>query len=319
MKLILAQPEHSKHIAAFYNAIHGSDFPHPELFDEETVARLLQDGELAMIVASKEQRIVGTGLAFPQAWNETLEIGALSVDDVPERNQVAKALFEALRRLGLKRYGIAYFRAPTEAAFRRGRDIGATCWGFRPMPGSRLISDAEMIMGFIDAKGGQGVRIRPPDNEITRLPFAARIIEALEQEADEIPYPKNFPVGSPRGTGTVVISGRIWPTYHSKGNYITLENSAGRYPVEIIREFVEKVREKGVTDIRMAVPVNHAEAYDDLLNLDFKPVAYLPGWFLRGPHRFDCIQMVAGMPRIPRITDDFIERATGKVVSELTP
>jgi len=319
MKLILAQPEHAEHISAYYNALHDDDFPHPELFSASTLTKLLQDEEIALIVASKDQRIVGCGLAFPQSWNETLEIGALSVDDIPERNQVAKALFEALRRLGLKRYGVAYFRAPTEAAFRRGRDIGATCWGFRPMPGSRHISDADMIMGFIDQSSGQGLRVQPPQNMITRLPFAQRIIESLQQQDEDIPYPKNFPVGSPRGTGSVVISGRIWPTYHSKGNYVTIENSAGRYPVEIIREFVEKVREKGVTDIRMAVPVNHDDSYEDLLSMDFKPVAYLPGWFLRGPHRFDCIQMVAGLPRIPRITEDFIESAVGKVVSELTP
>ncbi len=319
MKLILAQPEHAEHIAAFYSALHGSDFPHPELFSPATVAQLIKDQEIAIVVASHEQRIIGCGLGFPRAWNQTLEIGALSVDEIAERNQVAKALFEALKRLGLKRYGVCYFRAATEAAFRRGRDIGATCWGFRPTPGSRHISDAEMIMGFIDVESGEGTRVHPPRNSLTMLPFASRIIDTLPVIDEDVPYPKNFPVGAPRGTGSVVISGRIWPTYHSRGNYITIENSAGRFPIEIIGEFVSKVREKGVTDIRMILPVNHDDAFLQLIDQGFSPVAYLPGWFLRGPHRFDCIEMVAGLPRIPRVTEDFVERAVGKVVSELIP
>ena len=173
-------------------------------------------------------------------------------------------------------------------------------------------------MGFGEI-GGDALRIKPPPNSVTQAPFAQRIIESLGETDEDMPYPTSFPVGAPRGTGSVVISGRVWPTYHSRGNYITIENSAGRFPVEIIREFVDKVREKGVTDIRMTVPVNHEEEILELLDFGFAPVSYLPGWFLRGAHRFDCIELVAGLPRIPRVTEDFMARATAKIVNELTP
>jgi hypothetical protein len=114
-----------------------------------------------------------------------------------------------------------------------------------------------------------------------------------------------------------VISGRVWPTYHSKGNYVSIESSAGRYPIEIIREFTSKVRQKGVSDIRLTLPVNQEQAFIDLLDFGFQPVAYLPGWYLRGSHRFDCVQLVAGLPRAPRGASSFMERAAAKIMDGL--
>ena len=87
--------------------------------------------------------------------------------------------------------------------------------------------------------------------------------------------------------------------------------------MEIIREFVGKVRKKGVSDIRMALPVNHESALTELLGFGFQPCAYLPGWYLRGPHRFDCLEMVSGLPRIPRAADTFMQRAVKKIADGL--
>ena len=318
MKLTLARPPHAEHVARFYQSIHGDEFPHPEMFSAETVAQLLSDDELAVVIASNGKRIVGCGLGLTQNWNQVLEIGALSVDEVPERTEIAKALFEALRRFGLKQFGVAFFRARSEAAFRRGREIGATCWGVWPAPASRDIDDCELLMGFYEPDGALP-RVQPPKNLITALPFSQRIAEAIPGQTSEIAYPKQFPVGAPRGTGTVVISGRVWPTYHSAGNYVTIESSAGPYPIEVIREFVGKVRQKGVTDIRLALPVNQEQAFVDLLDFGFRAVSYLPGWHLRGTHRFDCVELVAGMPRVPRDPQTFMERAVSKIISGLAP
>lgn len=317
MKLVLGRPEHAEHLAQFYRSNHGPEFPHQELFKTQTVAQLLRDEELALIAASRDAKIIGCGLAWPSTWNSSLEIGSLSVDDVDDRGSIAKALFEALRRFGMRKYGIVHFRASNESAFKRGRELGAMCWGFRPNPGARSIADSEMIMGLIE-DGGDLPRISPPNNVITRSRFANRLVSALETTEDDMPYPKNFPVGAPRGTGSTVISGRIWPTYHSRGNYVTIESTAGTFPVEIIREFVDKIRQNGVDDIRLSLPVNHEEAYLDLLDMGFSAVAYLPGWFLRGPHRFDCVRMVAGLGRRRRSDEKtFVERAAEKVLDDL--
>lgn len=311
MKLTLAKAEHAEAVSQFYESVHDRSFPHEEMFSAQTVEQLLADGELAVVIASDRRRIVGCGLGFPQVWNRSLEIGALSVDNVPERGQIGKALFEALRRLGLKQYGLALFRARTEASFRRGRNVGAVCWGYWPKPNSRRLADAELMMGMLHEQG-DSPRCEPPQNSITQLPFAQRIINSYTNAERGVPYPKNYPVGEPRGTGTPVISGRIWPTYHSRGNYITIESSAGPYPAEIIREFVGKVRKKGVSDIRLALPVNQEQAFGDLLDFGFKPVSYLPGWFLRGPYRFDCVELIAGLPRSVS-GDSFVERAIAKI------
>lgn len=316
MKLTLARPEHAEHIARFYQSLHGDEFPHPELFDARTVTQLLRDEELSLVLASDGKRILGAALGFPQSWNQVLEVGALSVDEIPDRTEIAKALFEAMRRFGLRQFGVSFFRARSEAAFRRGREIGATCWGYRPVPGARTLDECELIMGFFE-EAANSTRSEPPKNRITQLPFAARIVEALPGKLGDIPYPKQFPVGAPRGTGSPVISGRIWPTYHSAQNYVTIESSAGPFPLEIIREFVGKVRQKGVTDIRLTLPVNQDTAFLELLDFGFMPVAYLPGWHMRGPHRFDCIEMVAGAPRPSRRRDTFMERAVGKVADGL--
>jgi hypothetical protein len=316
MKLTLARPEHAEHVADFYQAIHGPDFPHQEMFSRQTVERLLRDGELAVVIASQDRRIIGCGISFPQAWNQSLEIGTLSVDSVAERGEVGKALFEAMRRLGFKSYGLVFFRASTEPTFKRARKIGATTWGFRPAPGSRDLADSELILGFFNPESS-APRVQPPDNVISQLPFAARIVDALPNADQLMPYPKAYPVGKPRGTGMPVISGRVWPTYHSKGNYVTIESSAGRYPIEIIREFTSKVRKKGVSDIRLTLPVNQEQALIDLLDFGFKPVAYLPGWYLRGSHRFDCVQLVAGLPKTPRGASSFMERAAAKILDGL--
>jgi hypothetical protein len=311
MKLTLAGPEDAAPISQFYQTIHDHTFSHQEMFSASTVEQLLADGELAVVVASDNRRIVGCGLGFPQLWNQSLELGALSVDNIENRGKIGKALFEALRRLGMKHYGLVVFRAHGESAFKRSRNIGAMCWGYWPKPGSRQLSEAELIMGIFNEES-EIPRCEPPDNAITRLPFARRVIDSYRRSEGGVPYPKNYPVGEPRGTGTPVISGRIWPTYHSRGNYITIESSAGPYPAEIIREFVGKVRKKGVGDIRLALPVNQDEAFLDLLDFGFKPVSYLPGWFLRGPYRFDCVELIAGLPPI-RSVDSFIERAVAKI------
>lgn len=316
MKLTLARPGHAEHIARFYQSLHGDEFPHTEMFDARTVAQLLRDEEIAVVLATDGQRMLGAAIGFPQSWNQVLEVGALSVDEVDDRTEVAKALFEAMRRFGLKQFGIAFFRARSEAAFRRGLEIGATCWGYRPAPGAASLEECELVMGFCDA-AATDLRAAPPRNLITEMPFAQRIVDSLESAPSEVPYPKQFPVGAPRGTGTPVISGRIWPTYHAAQNYITIESSAGPFPLETIREFVGKIRQKGVHDIRLALPVNHDAAFLELREFGFEAVAYLPGWHTRGAHRFDCIELVSGAPRIPRQRDTFMERAVGKVTDGL--
>ncbi len=316
MKLTLARPEHAKRISHFYASVHDQSFPHQELFSPETLATLLRQQELAIVIAVHERSILGCGLAFVTHWNEALEIGAISVAPEAPGGDVSRALFEALRRLGMKSYGVVYFRATGKKGFQRGRKVGASCWGYRPLPGSSSAGDAELIMGFPHPKGHKQ-RAEPPHNTITSSPFAARIIASIDDSQHGIPYPKSYPVGCPQGTGAPVISGRIWPTYHSRGNFINIENAAGAYPVEIIKEFQKKVQKKGVTDIRLTLPVNQEEAYFELMGYGFRPVAYLPGWFLRGAHRFDCIQMVSGGPTIPRQPQGFTERAVARIDEEL--
>ena len=311
MKLILARPEHAAAISKFYAANHTQDFAHQEVFDPGTVRSMLQDVQLSVVMAADGEEIVGCGLAFPREWNQSLEIGTLSVADVPERGLVGKALFEALRRLGLKHYGMAVFRATTEGAFKRSRSTGALCWGYWPKPGSMRMSEGELVMGIFNDKSNPPRSI-PPKNDITTLSFATRIIEAYPDGQQGVPYPKNFPVGAPRGTGVPVISGHIWPTYRTRGNSLTIENTAGPYPSDIIREFVGKVRQKGVSDVRLMLPVNQVEAYFDLIAFGFKPVAYLPGWFIRGAYRFDCVEMVSGLPRVVH-GESFMERAIRKI------
>lgn len=317
MKLTLARPKHADRISRFYSRIHDRTFPHPELFTADTVVELLQDEELAIVVATDGKSILGCGLAFIRLWNESLEIGAISVGDIPNRAEVGKALFEAVRRLGTKNYGVVYFRAAGKRGFRRGRKMGAFCWGYRPSPGSSKIDDAELIMGFPHPKSEEK-RVVPPVNAITKTPFASRIIDKTTGAHKGVPYPKSFPVGHPRGTGAPVISGRIWPTYHSQGNYINIENAAGAHPIEIIKEFKEKVHKKGVDDLRLTIPVNQQQAIEDLIRLGFRPSAYLPAWYLRGAHRFDCLKMVAGAPPIPSRPETFTERATARVDDELS-
>lgn len=312
MKLILAQPAHAQAISEFYLRLHGPDFQHKELLTPQTVAQLLRDQELTVILAAEEQHIVGGGIGWPKGWNQSFEIGALSVDHVEDRGAVGKALFEALKRFALQQYGLAIFRASSEAAFKRGMNMGATCWGFWHTPGGRSLNEDELIMGFYN-QSSESHRVNPPPNEITMLPFAQRLLKLYADAEPELPYPKNFPVGSPRGTGAPVLSGRVWPTYHSQGNYITIESTAGPLPLEIIREFVGKVRQKGVSDIRMALPVNQVEAYHSLLEFGFRPTSYLPGWFLRGPYRYDCVEMVAGLPSPHSMEDDFVGKAIKKI------
>ncbi|RVU41609.1 hypothetical protein EA187_18295 [Lujinxingia sediminis] len=316
MRLSLARPDQAPRLSQFYRSIHGPEFAHQELFKAETLAQLLNDGEIAIVVATHERELLGCGLAFVRSWNQSLEISTLSVAAHPRRGEIAKALFEALRRLGIKSYGIAFFRASTESSFRRGRDMGATCWGYRPAPGSQDIDQAELLMGFINP-AGQHRRAEPPHNALTSTPFAMRIIDLLEEAERNVPYPKSFPVGCPRGTGAPVISGRIWPTYHSRGNYIYIENAAGAFPVEIIKEFTEKVRKKGVRDVRLTLPVNHEQAYHELCAIGFRTVAYLPGWYLRGPNRFDCVELVFGAPPVNHAPTTFVERAVAKIHRDL--
>jgi hypothetical protein len=69
-----------------------------------------------------------------------------------------------------------------------------------------------------------------------------------------------------------------------------------------------------VTDVRLTLPVNQEQAFVDLQDSGFLATGYLPGWFLRGGSRFDCVEMQAGLPRIPRSPNTFMARAVKKIV-----
>ncbi len=315
MKINLARLEHAKLISRFLARVHDQSFPHQELFSEDTVQELIRNDELAVVLASHEKSILGCGLAFLYPWNNSLKIGPVSVGNIERRAKVERALLVAVQRLGKKKYGLAHVGAGDKEAFQRFRKLGATCWGYRPAPGSSRVDDSELMMGFFHSDG-EVDRVEPPLNAVTGTAFSSRIIKGFEDSEHGVPHPKNYPVGCPQGTGAPMISGRVWPTYHSQGNYIEIENAAGAYPVEIIKEFKDKVKKKGVRDLRLTLPVNQEEAFFELLDAGFRPVAYLPGWFLRGAYRFDCIKMVAGAPSIPRNPQTFIERAVARVDSE---
>jgi hypothetical protein len=316
MKLVLAKPESASHIAEFYRSIHDDTFPHPDLFDAKAIATKIKDNRLVIVVAATGNQILGCGVGFPHSWNQTFEIGALSVAQVEDRNDIGNGLFEALRRLAVKNHGLSYFLAPDEPSFRRARQLGAVCWGFRPAAGDHPLSEASLLLGFIGENFDER-RVRPPKNALTETVFAKRILSILKARVTDIAPPKNFPVGSPMGTGVQVISGRIWPTFYRRENFVVVENTAGRYPVEVIGEFKDKLEKKGVTDVRLTIPVNHLEAMGELAAMGFTPVSYLPGWFLRDHHRFDCIEMIANLPPRPGPSEGFISRATGRILDEL--
>lgn len=316
MKLKLARLEHAKLISKFLERVQDESFSHPELFSEDTVQELIRNDELAVVLATHKKSILGCGIAFLRPWNQSLEIGPISVGNISRRAEVDQALLVAMQRLGRKKYGLLHTRAEDKETFQRLRKLGAKCWGYRPAPSSSTVEDAHLIMGFFYSDGDTQ-RVEPPLNALTRTPFAARIIKSFDKSEHGIPHPKNYPVGCPQGTGAPMISGRVWPTYHSRGNYIDIENAAGAYPVEIIKEFKKKVKKKGVRDLRLTIPINQEEAFFELLDAGFRPVAYLPAWFLRGAHRFDCVKMIAGAPSAPRKPETFIERAVARVDAEL--
>ena len=310
MNLLLAKPEHAASMADFYARWHAHDFPHPEVYDAAALAGALARAEIAAMLAVDESgELAGSGLAWPRMWNQSLEIGPLSVMRSPDRSEIGKALFEGLRRLGLKHYGIATFEVRSESAFRRARQVGAICWGYRP---GTKVEGARLLMGLLDPQGGGASRCEPPARGAAAGAFASRVRAAYPVGETGVALPRGYPVGAPRGTGTPVVAGQVWPVYHRAGHYVTVESSAGPYPFEAVREFVGVVRAKGVSDIRLTLPVHHADAFAHLSGLGFRAVAYLPGWFLRGPHRFDCVRMVSGVGATPA-PGGFIEQAIERI------
>ena len=102
MKIILAQPQHLDHVSKFYRRVCGADVPREELLSKQRTAELHRAGELAVVIAAHQKTIIGCGLGWPQPWNDSLEIGEITVDpQVPERPKIAKALFQAVQRLGI--------------------------------------------------------------------------------------------------------------------------------------------------------------------------------------------------------------------------
>ena len=317
MKLVLAKEEHSQAVARYFEAHQGEATQrHPELDRGELLEEKLRHQELAVVVAFIEQRPVGAGVAVIQNWNQSLEVSTITVSDIEGRGKVKKALFTALCRLGSKKYGLVFHRVETKPQFRRVQKLGAQCWGVHPTPGARTLDEASLIMGF-PHPGHEKKRIEPPPNAITESAFGQRVRREIADSEMGVPYPKSYPVGRPRGTGAPMISGRVWPTYHSKSNHIQIENAAGAHPVEIIKEFKQKVGRKGVEDLRLTVPVNKERACRELMAMGFRPVAYLPAWYLRGAHRFDCVQLNSGLAKRYADKDSFMGRAVSRILSEL--
>ena len=314
MPLTLAKPQHAAAIVDFYERVHDHTFPHSEVRSEATLRDKLQKGTIAVIIGSHDKRVVGCALGWPKLWNESLEMGAISVEERADRVQVGKKLFDALKKLGTSHYGMATFHVGNKAAFKRVRNMGAQCWGFWTKPGSAGFEGAQLLMGFANPKD-EAVRVFPPSNALTSQAFASRLIGIYDDPSlQPMPYPKTYPVGAPRGTGAPVLSGTVWPTYDARTNTMTIESLAGPFPDAMLREFMGKLRKKNVRDVRLNLPVNQDQAYLELLDLGFKPVAYLPGWFLKGPYRYDCVQMVTGLGRVRDVPDEFVRGAIEKIL-----
>ncbi len=317
MKLVLAKEEHSAAVARFFQGHPGEATErHPAVDSAELLEEKLRQGELEVVVATASKRMVGAGIGQVRSWNHSLEISSIEVGQYREPGKVKKALFKALMRLGSKKYGVVFHRVEGSAQFRRVQKLGAHCWGYRPRPGGLRLDQSSLIMGF-PHPGHAKKRIDPPPNAITECAFARRVKREIGDSEVGVPYPKSYPVGQPRGTGAPMISGRVWPTYHSQSNHIQIENAAGAHPVEIIKEFKQRVSKKGVHDLRLAVPVNKEREIRELMTLGFAPVAYLPAWYLRGAHRFDCLQMVSGLPKRVGDPDSFMGRAVERIRREL--
>lgn len=314
MPFTLAKPQHASAIVDFYARVHGQSFPHPEVHTEETLRDRLTSGTMAVIIASQNKRVIGCALGWPKLWNESFEMGVISVEERVDRVQVGKKLFDALKHLGTSSYGMATFHVATQASFKRVRNMGAQCWGFWTPPGSHGFTEAQLLMGFVNQKD-ESMRVFPPSNSLTGQAFASRLIGIYDDPSlQPMPYPKAYPVGAPHGTGAPVLSGTVWPTYDNRTNTMTIESVAGPFPDAMLREFVGKLRKKNVQDVRLNLPVNQVQAYQELLDLGFKPVAYLPGWFLRGPYRYDCIQMVTGLDVETEAKDPFVGNAITKIL-----
>ena len=107
-----------------------------------------------------------------------------------------------------------------------------------------------------------------------------------------------------------------------RNGYLVVENALEPSHTEYLRTTVDRLQNDGRLSrsqiINVKGRVDHPDflsldqAFLDLLDFGFKPVSYLPGWFLRGPYRFDCVELIAGLPPI-RSVDSFIERAVAKI------
>lgn len=314
MPFTIAKPQHASAVVEFYARVHGAAFPHPEVQSPEALRACLTRGTIAVIIASRDRRVVGCALGWPKLWNESMQMGLISVEERDDRVKIGKNLFDALKHLGTSAYGLATFHVGNQAAFKRVRNMGAQCWGFWAKPGGRGLADARLLMGFVNPKD-EAARVFPPSNTITSQAFASRLIGIYDDPSlQPMPYPKTYPVGAPRGTGAPVLSGTVWPTYNQRTNTMTIESLAGPFPDAILREFVGKLRQKNVQDVRLNLPVNQEQAYDELIDLGFTPVAYLPGWFLKGPYRYDCVQMIAGLERSHDAGSCFVGNAVTKIL-----
>lgn len=314
--LTFATPDDVRAITQHFRA-HAPEAP-VSLRDEHKLAELMRFQEIVPLLARDAHgALLGCAMARPQPWNRSLRLATRACAPGPLAEQVDQALFEGLLHLGWEQYGLVFFHVTDEHEFRRATRAGASCWGFLPPPIRRTFEGAALIMGAFNEQV-EPDRVEAPLNTLTNLTFCRKIIQTYGRGKPFADYPNVYPVGEQRGTGVPVVAGQVWPTFNSRENTLTIERVAGPYPMDTIRTFIRKLHAKGVRDIRLKIPVSHEQVFVDLWGMGFRATSYWPGWYIHGNYRYDCVELIAGLPSPSRErATTFVERVVHKLLDTM--
>lgn len=314
--LTIATPEHVRAITQHFRA-HAPDAP-ASLRDAQKLDELMRFQEIVLLLALDDAgALLGVGVARPQPWNRALRLSTRACAPGPMAEQIDQALFESLLHMGWAQYGLVFFHVTDEHEFRRATLAGASCWGFVPPPIRRTFEGAELIMGAFNDQL-EPERVEAPHNALTTLAFCQKIIQTYKPGKPLAEYPNVFPVGEQRGSGVPVVSGQVWPAFNSRDNTLTIERVAGPYPMDTLRAFIRKINAKGVRDIRLKIPISHEQVFVDLWGMGFRATSYWPGWYIHGTHRYDCVELIAGLPSPARErATTFVERVVHKILDTM--
>ncbi len=265
-----ARPGDEKGLKELYDDAYGGGYSLTGFTTHESVRALIEQGSYIWYVALSDGNIVGSTVAVPDDWNRSFEMGRSAVKREYRRLEVAKKTAELARDEAIeRRYDIGWGSLRNTAMLRVSVNDKMTVVGHTSEHSPSGERETHLICERMteDAKRR---RVVPANSYLYDWFVVERIQDQMELENREGEYPPIDVVG--KGANSEI---SVALRMHLEDNSGTVTGIEGSLPEHM----------------KVVLLADRTEDMELLRGYGFRITAFMPGWYLLGRNRYDCVVM----------------------------